>query len=222
MFPPPRCAFGVSCRGWLLAALFVCSCFCIVDPRSWAGFPSWSVPFGVSCRCLRCYISERRSSWACIGNPKPEQETIKGTHAQETPAYQRRPTTLHAAQGRKQSPKLGAIHAASEDTTHTHIKPHRVPPVQQAQTSTAPTAGATGTIPAHTQLKMRRRGNSPAPENTSRHKEALAREAWPGLKTEYRLGDAKARSSSHTRARTVPPQQVPGPAAGSTPWRAPP
>ena len=29
--------------------------FCVVGPRSWAGSPSWSVPFGVSCRCLRCY-----------------------------------------------------------------------------------------------------------------------------------------------------------------------
>ena len=37
--------------------------------------------------------TKRRSSWACIGNPKPEQETIEGTHAQETPAYQHRPTT---------------------------------------------------------------------------------------------------------------------------------
>ena len=44
-----------------------------------------------------------------------------------------------------------------------------MPPVQQAQTSTAPTVGATGTIPAHTQLKTRRRGNSPAPKNTARH-----------------------------------------------------
>ena len=41
----------------------------------------------------------RSSIWACIGNPKLEQETIEGTHAQETPAYQRRPTTLHAVQG---------------------------------------------------------------------------------------------------------------------------
>ena len=44
------------------------------------------------------FVTKRRSSWACIGNPKPEQETIKGTHAQETSAYQRRPTTQHAAQ----------------------------------------------------------------------------------------------------------------------------
>ena len=34
-------------------------------------------------------------SRACIGNPKPEQGTIKGTHAQEMSAYQRRPTTQH-------------------------------------------------------------------------------------------------------------------------------
>ena len=32
LFPPPQCAFGVSCRGWLLGALFVCSCSCIVGP----------------------------------------------------------------------------------------------------------------------------------------------------------------------------------------------
>ena len=30
------------------------------------------------------FYTKRRSSRACIGNPKPEQETIKGTHAQET------------------------------------------------------------------------------------------------------------------------------------------
>ena len=48
---------------------------------------------------VRACVTKRRSSWACIGNPKPEQETIKGTHAQETSAYQRRPTSQHAAQG---------------------------------------------------------------------------------------------------------------------------
>ena len=36
------------------------------------------------------YVTKRRNSWACRGNPNPEQETIKGTHTQETPAYQRR------------------------------------------------------------------------------------------------------------------------------------
>ena len=44
-------------------------------------------------------VTKRRSSWACIGNANPEQETIKGTHAQETSAYQRRPTTLHEVKG---------------------------------------------------------------------------------------------------------------------------
>ena len=36
------------------------------------------------------FVTKRRNSWACRGNPNPEQETIKGTHTQETPAYQRR------------------------------------------------------------------------------------------------------------------------------------
>ena len=39
-------------------------------------------------------VTKRRNSWACRGNPNPEQETIKGTHTQETPAYQRRPWDL--------------------------------------------------------------------------------------------------------------------------------
>ena len=65
LFPPLRCAFGVSCRGWLLGALFVCSCSYIVGPRSWSGFPSWRVPFGVSCRCLRCYTSPHYSHY-CV------------------------------------------------------------------------------------------------------------------------------------------------------------
>ena len=45
------------------------------------------------------FVTKRRNSWACIGNPNPGQEAIEGTHAQETSAYQRRPTTQHAAQG---------------------------------------------------------------------------------------------------------------------------
>ena len=55
LFPPLQCALGVSCRCWLLGALFVCTCYCVVGPRSWAGCPSWSVPFEVSCCRLRCY-----------------------------------------------------------------------------------------------------------------------------------------------------------------------
>ena len=48
--------------------------------------------------CCQTYYKETQIR-ACIGNPRPEQESIKGTHAQETPAYQRRPTTLHEGQG---------------------------------------------------------------------------------------------------------------------------
>ena len=35
------------------------------------------------CLCINT-VTKRLSSWACIGNPNPEQETSKGTHAQET------------------------------------------------------------------------------------------------------------------------------------------
>ena len=48
-------ALGASCRCRLFGALFVCSRSCVVGPRSWAGSPSWSVSFGVSCCCVRCY-----------------------------------------------------------------------------------------------------------------------------------------------------------------------
>ena len=53
-------------------------------------------------------VTKRRSSRACMGSPKPEQESIKGTHAQETSAYQRRATTQHAAQG-SNPPNQGAM-----------------------------------------------------------------------------------------------------------------
>ena len=122
----------------------------------------WMLPwFSFPSRLFVTHGTKRRSSRACIGNPKPEQETINGTHAQETSAYQRRPSTQHAAQG--SNPPIRAPYMQLAKI------PHRLPPVPQAQTSTAPTAGATGTIPAHTQLKTRRRGNSLAPKNTSRH-----------------------------------------------------
>ena len=67
--------------------------------------------------CNSYEVTKRRSSRACMGNPKPEQETIKGTHARETSL----PTQAnHTAPGaRKQPPNKGAIHVASEDTTHT-------------------------------------------------------------------------------------------------------
>ena len=85
---------------------------------------------------LLCY---KETKWlACIGKPKLEQETIEGTHAQETSAYQRRPTTQHAAQG--SNPSIRALYMQLA-RYHTHIKPHRLPPVPQAQTSTAPTRG---------------------------------------------------------------------------------
>ena len=74
--------------------------------------------------CQSCFahggqrITKRRSSWGCIGNPKPEQETIKGTHAQETPAYQRRPTTLHEGQG--SNPSTRALYMQIAKIPHTY------------------------------------------------------------------------------------------------------
>ena len=44
-------------------------------------------------------VTKIRSGWACIGNLKLDQDSIEGTHPRETPAYQRRPTTLHEVQG---------------------------------------------------------------------------------------------------------------------------
>ena len=33
------------------------------------------------------FVTNRGSSWACIGNPKQQQESSEGTHARETPAH---------------------------------------------------------------------------------------------------------------------------------------
>ena len=89
--------------------------------------------------CVGCYkesrkppkaytcITKRRSSWACIGDPNPEQETIKGTHAQETSAYQRRPTTQHTAQG--SNPQIGALYMHLAKIPHTH---ETTPPASRA------------------------------------------------------------------------------------------
>ena len=79
------------------------------------------------CAVVYVYTTKRRSSRACIGNPKPEQESIKGTHAQETPAYQRRPTTLHAAQG--SNPPIGALYMQLAKIPHTHLT---TPPATRA------------------------------------------------------------------------------------------
>ena len=111
-------------------------------------------------------VTKRRSGWTCIGNPKLEQETIEGTHARETPAYQRRPTTLHEVQGSK--PPIRALYMQLAMIPRTH---HTTPCATIAPGADKPARhpGATGTGAAHTQLKARRRGNSPAPESMSRH-----------------------------------------------------
>ena len=72
-------------------------------------------------------VTKRRNSWACIGNPKPEQETIKGTNAQETSAYQSRPITQHAAQG--SNPPITALYMQLAKRPHTH---QTTPPATRA------------------------------------------------------------------------------------------
>ena len=51
------------------------------------------------CANLMAVVTKRRSSRACIGNPKPEQETIKGTHAQETRTLYFAPLYIAIAMG---------------------------------------------------------------------------------------------------------------------------
>ena len=63
-------------------------------------------------------VTKRCSGWACIGTPKLGQESIKGTHARETPAYQRRPTTLHEGQG--SNPPITALYMQLAKIPHIH------------------------------------------------------------------------------------------------------
>ena len=110
--------------GWLLP----CTACSVVGLRWQAGVSCACVPSMVSClsrglgdvykRQDLVSVTKRRSSWACRGNPEPEQETIKGTHAQETSAYQRRPTTQHAVQG--SSPLIRALYMQLAKIPHTH------------------------------------------------------------------------------------------------------
>ena len=55
-------------------------------------------------------VIKRRSSWACIGNPNPEQETIKATHnkRQPTNAGQHRYTSH-----KRQTPDQAAVKASA-------------------------------------------------------------------------------------------------------------
>ena len=57
-------------------------------------------------------------------------------------------------------------------TTHAHHTASCASKALVRDGSTAPTAGATGTRAAHTQLKSRRRGVAPAPGFTQRHRSA--------------------------------------------------
>ena len=180
--------------GWGFAVWGSCS---VVGLHWWAGV---------------CDVTKRRSSWACIGNTKPEQETIEGTHAQETPAYQHRPTILHALQGSNPTPQSGfrIAYACPDTASLCNNPPIRALYMQLAKIShtyqTTPRATSAAGADQHGTHRGRNRyhssahttkdeapGQLPGPK-TRLDTEALAREAWPGLNTEYRLVDAKART----------------------------
>ena len=100
-----------------------------------------------SCAHVCCYKETR---W--LGMDR-QSETRAGKHRRHTRTRNASlPTQAnHTARGaRKQPPNQGAIHAASEDTIHTshHTACHQCD--RRRYASTAPTAGATGTSPAHT------------------------------------------------------------------------
>ena len=90
------------CRGCAVKLPFSCSSFGLPYTCPTTASLCNTTAHGAEDSGLEQFVTKRRSSWACTGNPNPEQETIKGTHAQETSAYQRRPTTQHAAQGLEQ------------------------------------------------------------------------------------------------------------------------
>ena len=70
-------------------------------------------------------VTKRRSSRACIGNPKPEQETIKGTHAQETSALLQRDAIVgHAEAIRTQSRKPSKAHTHKKRQPTNAGQPH--------------------------------------------------------------------------------------------------
>ena len=160
------------CRCRLLGTLFMCTHFCIVGPRSWAGSPSWSVPLGVSCCCVRCYtyatmsVTKRRFGKECKSRQELEQETIKRTHSklQPTNAGQQRYTSH-----KPQSPNQAAVQASNQHTTLTSHRPLCHRGTRQRYRGVAPTAGVTGGHAVHIQVKPRLRGNPLASVTKPRH-----------------------------------------------------
>ena len=94
-------------------------------------------------------VTKRRNSWACRGNPNPEQEAeaIRTQSRKPSKAHthkKRQPTNAgqpHSTWRKEATPQLGAAHAASEDNTHTsnhtachqgrNCRPARHPPRAQ-------------------------------------------------------------------------------------------
>ena len=69
------------------------------------------------------------------------QETIEDTHAQETPAYQHRPTTLHEGQG--SNPPIRALYMQLAKIPHTHQTTPRATQGYRHMHTAPPRQGAT-------------------------------------------------------------------------------
>ena len=109
-------ALVIAClRGSLCCVLFVflsrlCCCSC---PCSYVCFAPLSIVTPVD--VFLTIVTKRRSSWACIGNPKLEQESNPKWHTQDgKPANERGPTMQeqeHTNKAPSSQPRQGTPNA---------------------------------------------------------------------------------------------------------------
>ena len=140
-------------------------------------------------------IASACSTIASLCNTLP-----KGTHAQYTPAHQRRPITPHEPQTAipQTYSRTGRCIASNQHSTLTSHRTLCHRGTSQRHKSAAPTTGTTGSHTVHIQLKPRRRGNRPGPVMKPRHASA-------GALGRNKQGRRKLRRS---RSRTQPHTDV--------------
>ena len=120
-----------------------------------------------------CYLLSLLLRW--LGMHR-QSETRAGNHRRHTRTRNASlPTQANNAERAANSkPPTRVLYIHLTRTPHTHHT-HPVPPRQRAQIRQHSTQrAATGTRPAHTQLKSRRQGSPPAPKITLRHRSACS------------------------------------------------
>ena len=70
--------------------------------------PGWGIAVCGSCNALRLRCYKETQELGMHRQSETRAENHEGTHAQETPAYQRRPATLHGGQG--SNPPIRALY----------------------------------------------------------------------------------------------------------------